>query len=128
MADRHRQVEWIAQLLLEIKPPGSCAASVTTSSIGEDQQLVHACMSDAAFFLPPPSDAANSKLRSIVGQSNHDIARVARHVIDAIGNRETLRFAREIMLVNLRCFSAPCSTFVPEIADQLFLLGVHADH
>src|SRR6516225_797228 len=79
-------------------------------------------MGDTAFLSPPPSDGANSKLRCIVRHTDHDITRVLRHVIDTIGNRETLRLAREIILVNLRCFSTPCSTFPSEVADQLFLL------
>jgi hypothetical protein len=48
-------------------------------------------------------------------------------IIDAERDGPAFRFAGEVMLIHLERFSAPSPSLVPEVADQLFLLGIDAD-
>src|SRR5262245_35878845 len=85
-------------------------------------------MGRAALLLPPPRDPRYCELRRVVRRADNDVAGILRQVVDAERDCQAFRRAREVVLVDLRGLPAPRLPLASEVADQLFLLRIHADN
>src|SRR5450759_889521 len=78
--------------------------------------------------LPPFAEAGNGEGGCFVGSTEENGAAVGLSVVDAEGNPDAHGVGAEIMILDLGGGQLPFDTGVLEVANQLSLLGVHAQH
>jgi hypothetical protein len=65
MADRHFQAQTVSQLILNMDFPEAWAATIATTCIRQNQQLVGVRVKELTFFRPPAHDVVNGELRRV---------------------------------------------------------------
>src|SRR5208337_172810 len=116
------------QLFLHLEFPQSRTPAITTAAIAKSQQT--RCIGKIVLpkSLPPASAHLDCELGCVRGLTEVEVAAIVVQVIDAVRNcfANSLRF--KIVVVD--CFGglAPTPSSVLKVANQLFFLGIYADH
>lgn len=127
VADGDGQSESVAQPLLKMLLPSAGTAAIAPARIRKDQQMGFTRIRLSPVFLPPSSDGFHRELRRVRRVPHEDRSLVARKVVDPIRNRASEGILEEVVDVHSKGFPPPRRSGVLERADQLLLLGVHAD-
>ena len=128
MTHRYRQPEAIRHLRLQPLLPYARPRAVAAPTIGFDQHVRSTSIALSQLGGTPVRDIVYRAGRRIARLPNIHRPTVVLEVVNAIRHRATQRILRKVMHIHdLRCL-APDLPHVLEIADQLFLLGVHTDH
>jgi hypothetical protein len=126
VAHRHLQAVPVGQPLQPPLPlPGPTA--VAPAAVRQDQQLPRAPIALAAAPHPPTRHGIGREVRRIRRRPDHDVPPVRQHVVQPVGRRPANSVRQEIVGVDLVGGVHPCPPAVAEVADQLLLLGVHAE-
>ena len=128
MANGHYQSELIGQQCLHLLLPHTWAIAITAARVTHDEQLVSGREGRATDSAPPVSDPLDGKLGRIGRLTDIQIAAVVGQIVQAIRHGFTQGVLRKIMFVHGVRGLTPALARVLEVADQLFFLGVHADH
>src|SRR5215467_2552352 len=127
MSHRNTQPKFIGQLLqAKLPPPG--AITVWVAAIGFYQQFVLANIFQTPNFDPPQSDCSNGEFRCLMRNANHDKAFVGSQVINPIRDSNAVSLTRVVIFQYWNRSPTPRATSILEVADQLSLLRIHADH
>ena len=104
--------------------------AVRTAAVGGDRQPRNVRIALRAEVLPPAADRVDRELGGVVIDPDVDVPLIELEVIHAVGDCLAELLVLEVMDADpLRLpFEAPFAPWVLEIADQLLLLGIHADH
>ena len=78
-------------------------------------------------LFPPARQGSDGKLRGISGGAYIDRATIVADIIDPVGHGSQQGIVRKVMHIDRRGFLPPRSSGVFEVANQLFLLGIHTD-
>jgi len=108
--------------------PQARAIAIAPARITQDQQFVGRRKVLTAKRTPPVSDHLDGKLRGIGGLADIDVAPVMSEIANAIRHGFAQRVLLKIMFVDGVGGLTPAPAGVLEVADQLFFLGVHANH
>ncbi len=113
---------------LGLPRPG--AVAVGAARIRGDQQPPDQGVVAAPGRLPPAADRFDGEGRGVMVGADRHPAGVRGQVIDAVRHRLAHAVPREVVGPGRRrlTLGPPFPARVLELADQLFLLGVHADH
>lgn len=110
--------------------PGPGAVAVGAACIGGDQQPGSPRIGGPALVVPPAADRLHRERGGVVVGADVDPAGVGRQIVDAV--RDGLAQLRicEVMHAHRHRITRrpPGTARIVEVADQLLLLGVHADH
>src|SRR4051794_6881917 len=112
------------QLLLEDVPRGA----VAPAAVAEHQQLRRTGIGRPPVALPPRRQAVAGQLAGVVAGVQVDEAPVEPHVVDPVGDHRARTHAAEVVVVDLDGALRLDHPPAVEVADQLLLLGVDADH
>ena len=113
---------------LGLPQPGPVA--VGAAAVGADQQPGGVRVGGLAGLLPPGADRLHRERGGVmVGADGHPPG-VRAHVVHPVRGDLALVLVDEVVDADLlgTAPGAPLPAAVPEVADVLFLLGVHADH
>ena len=128
VAERNARVERVRQFGLYLMFEESRTIIVAAAGIGQDQEPTAFRIVLFPLCAPPVSNRIRGKLGG-VGRSAHiHQAVIPSDVIDAVGGCDAFRILSKVVCVHLDRVCPPSAAFVLERADQLFLLGVDADH
>lgn len=128
VAERNAQAERVGQFGLDLMLEESRATIVAAAGIGQDQEPTAFRIVLFPLCVPPVVNRIRGKLGG-VGRSAHiHQAVIASDVIDAVGGGDTFGILSKVVCVHLDGACPPSTAVVFERADQLFLLGVDADH
>src|SRR6266851_4846787 len=122
-----RQTGLVGQAL-QLPFPQPAVIGVGTPAISLDQQLGRIRISRSAFSVPPAPNDTNGKFGRLVRDPHADETAIAGHIVDPIRDRFAIRIAGKIGRQHRARFAAPGPSGVLEIADQLFLLAIYANH
>src|SRR5436309_2929582 len=114
---------------LQFPFPQPHAGSITAAGVRRDEQRARAPIAGPAHLAPPSSDRLGREGRRVVINAHTDPPRVAREIVDPIGNRLAALRDEEVMDPHRLGLARrpPLSSRVLEVADQLFLLGIDGD-
>ena len=128
MAHRDLQVESVRDFFLEqfLEVPGTIA--VATTGIGQDQQFAPLSVMLLSVSKPPLPDGIDGELWRVGRDADMDESVIATHIVDTIRSRFVQGVLWEIVCIHFDRLSGPRSARVLEIADQLFVFRVDADH
>src|SRR5215472_17088994 len=79
-------------------------------------------------FQPPAADRGHREGRRLVRDADHHVPRVPADVVYPVRDAAAQRPAGEVVVEDLPAAAPPAAAGVLEWADQLLLLGIHADH
>ena len=127
MSDRDCQSEFIGQVL-QTDLPGPATITIGTSAVGFDRQPRHLRIPTPSDFQPPRTDGTHRKRCRLMSSANHDIARVAIFVKDAVRIGSAPCQCRKVVVQYVASLTAPTATAVFEVTDQFLFLRVHADY
>jgi len=128
MADGHGQTEGIRHLDLQVSFPHAGTVAIAPATIRFDHQLGGLRVVSQAFGLAPVDNVVHRKAGCIGGLTDIDRASVMLEIVDAIRNCTTHGILPEIVYIDRFWRLAPHATWVLEVANQLFLLGIHTQH
>lgn len=128
MAHRDGQSQPICELHLELLLPDARAGAVAAAAIRFDQQGRGLRIAFAQFCPTPLRNSIHREGRRISGAADIHAPPIRAQVIDAIGDGASDRILREIVGIDFLWALAPDLSWILKVADQFFLLGVHADH
>ncbi len=77
--------------------------------------------------LPPVAEGICGKVRNVLRRRHADVPRVALGIINPVRRGTRFGIRTEVVIVDLFTVAAPRLAGVFELADQLFLLRIHAD-
>ena len=128
MAYRDLQAESVRDLFLEsfLEMPGTIA--VATTGVGQDQQFTTPTVMLLAVCKPPLPDRIDGKLRRIGRDADMDESVISANIVYTIRGRLAQGILWKIVCIHFDRLSGPRSARVLEIADQLFVFRVDADH
>lgn len=128
MAYRDLQAESVRDLFLEsfLEMPGTIA--VATTGVGQDQQFATLTVMLLAVSKPPLPDGIDGKLRRIGRDANMDKSVISANIVYTIRGRLAQGILWKIVCIHFDRLSGPRAARVLKIADQLFVLRIHADH
>jgi hypothetical protein len=115
---------------LQLIAPQAGAGVVGGAGVCGDRQRRGVGVTGLAQVLPPIDDRVDREGRGVAGDPDTDPALIGGQVIDAVGDRVPELLVLEVVPANLDR-PAPGLKLAAdrlEIADQLALLGIHADH
>src|SRR5581483_2853210 len=127
VSDGHAQSVAIGEVLLQLLLPHARSASITPSTICQNEYLLGFRIGDTSLFLPPTSKGCNCKFRCIRGRTNIHGSTIAKNIIDAVRNRFSHSILRKIMGIDDFWPLCPGSSSVLKIPDQLLLLRIYTD-
>ena len=127
MAHRHAEPIAIAKLLLQVELKAASPSAITASRIRQDQEFVGMREACSPLIFPPTGQSSDGKLWRIGGGPHIDRATIVADIIDPIGNGSQEGIVWKVMHIDRLCFLTPGSPSILEVANQLFLLGIHAD-
>ena len=113
--------------LLESVLPAVRPYTVGAAGICEDQEFARAGVHAPADAAPPRVNGVGGERGRVVGRADDDRPIAARHVVNAVRNRNAIGIAREVVNVDVDRRLAPRSSLVFERTDELPLLGIDAD-
>src|SRR5258708_7465981 len=122
VSDGHGQAVAIGEVLLQLLFPHARSASITPSTICQNEDLLGVRIGDTSLFLPPASKGSNRKFRCIRGRTNINGPTIAKVIIDAVRNRFSHSILRKIMGIDCFWFLCPGSSSILKIPDQFLLL------
>ncbi len=129
VADRDLKAGVVGQAL-QLDLPQPRATGVRATAVGGDRQARRVRVASFAEVLPPRQDRVHGELRGIARDSYADPTLVGGQVIHPIGDRVPELLVLEVMTADLDRpalgLQLPANGL--EIADQLSLFGVDADH
>jgi hypothetical protein len=104
--------------------------AVGPAAVCADQQRGRGRVAVLAHRVPPVADALHGERGGVVVDPDRDPADVGGQVVDAVRDGLAQLGVFEVVHVDLLGgpLGRPFLAAVLELADQLFLLGVHADH
>src|SRR5437588_7717302 len=113
---------------LEFPQPGTGA--VGSAAVGGNRQCGGVRIALFAELRPPVEDRVHGKRGRVARDPDRDPTFVGDQVIDAVGDRVPELLVLEVVGADLNrlAFRLEFASDGLEIADQLSLLGVHADH
>ena len=123
MGDCNRQPEFVCQSL-QAGLPQPTAGIVGPAIVGLNQQVILVGVRPLAHLHPPGANRRDGKFGRFMRDANHDIARVAGRVVDAIRQRDARRGAAKVGLEHIERPLPPGTPGVLEIADQFAFLSV----
>src|SRR2546425_4420170 len=128
VTDGDRQPRTIGQPL-QFPFPQPHARAIAAAGVRGDEQRARAPIAGPAHLAPPSSDRLGREGRRVVINAHTDPPRVAREIVDPIGNRLAALRDEEVMDPHRLGLARrpPLSSRVLEVADQLFLLGIDGD-
>ncbi|RPK84534.1 hypothetical protein EES46_24045 [Streptomyces sp. ADI98-10] len=114
----------------EVEFPGPGAIAVGPARIGSDQQPGSLRVVGPALAVPPAADRLHRERGGVVVGADIDPAGVRRQVVDAVRDGLAQQRIGEVVDADRHRIACgpPGTASVVEVADQLSLLGVHADH
>ncbi len=125
---RHGEIEGVGELLLEFGLPDMATTTIAATGVGEDEELASATVTERAFPFPPAGDGMSGEGGGIVRDSEKDGAAMGQQIVDAVRNGHTSGVRAEVVVVDQHRRAIPLGAGVLEVAHQLALLGIHADH
>jgi len=128
VADRYFQSQLVGQLRLDLRLPQPRTPTVAPAPVTEHQQTGSLRKVLASKGLPPLDNHLHRKFSRVSRLADVHVPPVVVQVIKAIGNRLAEGVEFKIMVVDQFGFPAPTLSSIFEVADQLFFLGIHADH
>jgi hypothetical protein len=104
--------------------------AIRPAGIGTHQQPIRLRVAATADLLPPTPQRLDRERRGVVVGPDTDPAAVGATIVDPVRDRLAKGGVGEVMEVDLFGLAGglPLAATVGEAADQLLLLGVHADH
>lgn len=126
MGHDNRQSRFIRELL-QFPFPQPTPAAVSAAAVGLDQQLGLLRVGRLAFLVPPSANDVDRKGRCFVRSSDAHESEVTCHIIDSIGYRFANRIRQKICGQHRQRLLPPGAARIFEIANQLFLLRIHAN-
>ena len=113
---------------LQSELPQSGPATVAASAISQNQEFVGLPIAVTPRCLPPSRNRVDGKLGCVGRQAHINAAPVLVWQVKPIWGRPARSFLKKVMTIHLVRFQTPGLPGVFKVADQLFFLGVHADH
>ena len=115
---------------LQLVTPQAGAGIVGPAGIGGDRQRLRVRVALRAELLPPVNDRANRELGGVARDPDAHPSLVCGQVVNAVGDRVPESLVLEVVAANLDRATLRLKLAADrlEIADQLTLLRVHADH
>ena len=129
MADADPQPGRVGEAL-QLVTPQAGAGIVGPAGIGGDRQRLRVRVALRAELLPPVNDRANRELGGVARDPDAHPSLVCGQVVNAVGDRVPESLVLEVVAANLDRATLRLKLAADrlEIADQLTLLRVHADH
>jgi len=115
---------------LQLCFPEAEAIAVTAAAVGCDREGGGVGVALLAEVFPPAQDRVDRELGGVVVDPDVDPAPVVGEVVDPVGDRLPELLVFEVVAAYQLGFTlrAPLPSRVLEVADELFLLGIHTDH
>src|SRR4051812_14545280 len=129
VADLDGHLQLVGELL-QFALPQASAHIVGAAAVRRDRQLAHIAIALASDLRDPGADRSDRKLGGVVRDAEADPAGIGGGIVDAVGNDLAFLFILEVVHVDVdRAPLGPVvGAAVPEVTDQLLLLGVYGDH
>src|SRR5215208_5073731 len=118
--DLHRE-------LIQRSLPDVDVGTVRTAAVCGDQEALRSWIESTAAMTPPLVDRVDGEVRRVLRGPDNDEALLLRHVVDPIRNRDTVRFTRIVVRVDVSRLLAPRAARVLEQPEKLPLLAIDAD-
>src|SRR5215470_17627441 len=129
VTDRDGQTDFASELAQFIFPQAH-PITVAAASVSADQQPICLRVGEDSVALPPATLALDCEGGGLMVLADVNPADIALDVVDAVGDGLAQLREKEVMDPDLdrTPLGFPFPAHVLELADQLFLLGVHRDH
>lgn len=127
MTNRDFEPVMIRQIL-KSEFPQSGTATIAAAAIGQNQKLASVPVAVTSRSLPPSCNRIDRKFWRVGRQADINVSPILVWQVKTIGGCPTRSVLKKVMAVHLFGFQTPGSSSVLEVADQLFFLGIHADH
>lgn len=126
VADRNRDPVGSGNCMVQAVFPKARPVSIAASAVTQQQDFLHTGVGGPADFRYPCLQAVHCKLRSVRGGTDHDRSAIPNRLVKPVGRSDGRCLTTEIVLVDEFRISTPGSSLISEVADELLLLGVHA--
>ena len=126
VADGDDELVDVAEAGLEPVLEGAAAGAVAAASVCEDQEVGGVRIGVLSFPFPPAGEVVGREVGGVVGGAHEDGAPVGEEVVDPVGDGLAEGVGGEVVVAHQNRFARPRAARVPEVSDQLLLLGVDA--
>jgi hypothetical protein len=123
----NRKVMSIGEFDLEFSLKKTRPAIIAASRIGQDQELISQRKMFPPLCTPPVFDSVCSELCCVCRGTNVNKAVVPCYIVNSVRGCKALCILSEIVCVDLDRIATPSRAFVGKVANQFFLLGIHAN-
>ena len=114
--------------LLQVFFEDVVARTIASSSVTQDQNGCGVRIVILSLDIPPISDRITGKFASVLAGTQGDEAGVSFEIIDAVRDDHPFSQAGKVVVQGLQFFQGVQVTVTIEIAQILFLLGVHTEN
>jgi hypothetical protein len=119
---------YLVRQSLQFHLPRPVPRPIAAPAVGLEQPPLGVRVAIAPLIQPPAPDRGGGKGRRLMGCPDPDIPSVPPLIVDAVGDTHADRIPAKIMIQHLATLATVAPARILEIADQLFLFPIDAEH